>query len=150
MLLPACRAAPSDSSVCCCLHLAMLQTPHTTMEERFHLKQVSGNAWDMMLMQTNQYATRYLLKNKHSCLEKRLSQELTFTGCFCIRANTPLYHYHYLHHCQRCFRMSGTEAERVVFPYSHFPFSCKCFHAAEPNREQLASIQNLVLIHNTN
>ena len=41
-------AAPSDSSVCCYLHLVMLRRPHTTVEERFHLKQLDGNAWDRM------------------------------------------------------------------------------------------------------
>ncbi|CAI9171333.1 unnamed protein product [Rangifer tarandus platyrhynchus] len=45
-------AAPSDSFICCCLHLAMLRTPHTTVEERFHLKQAMSVQYRSVMFAT--------------------------------------------------------------------------------------------------
>lgn len=129
-------AAPSDSVICCCLHLAMLWTPHITVEGRFHLKQVSGNAWDTMLMQTNQYAIKYLYRLSTAVWKKRIPQELIFTGCFCIHYRTPIIPPPLSPPLSKMLpERLEQKQRRVVFRCSHFPFSCKCFPLAEPNRK---------------
>ena len=60
--------------------------------------------------------------------EKRKSQELTFTGCFCIHYPTPITNTTVTTNVKDASRTSGTEAEELFFPPPIFHFLANASH----------------------